>query len=113
MALNQQYTWKDFLAQHPDLKAKKIKRTSEEGQKAFEAAFKKHVKEFLKTRLGAQEKALKNLVIKRDKLVKQLSAAKAKPTRARILQTKVGTEDHAIYRTQKTIDLTKAQQKNF
>lgn len=47
MSLNQKYTWKDFLREHPEHKEKKTKRTSSEGKKAFEAAFKAYIKKYL------------------------------------------------------------------
>lgn len=112
MALNQKYTWADFLKEHPELKAKKIKRTSDEGKKAFEAAFKKHIKDYLKTRLVDQEKSLKSLTTKRDALVTKLKATK-KPAKAKCLQAKVGCRDNAMYRTTKAIERTKTAQKHF
>lgn len=113
MALNQHYTWKNFLTEHPEFKTKKIKRTSEEGKKAFEAAYKKYIKEYLKTRLGSQEKGVKALTAKRDTLVKTLSAAKKSPAKARALRVKVGTQEHALFRAQKTVERTKSLQKQF
>ncbi len=112
MALNQKYTWANFLKANPDLKAKKIKRTSDEGKKAFEAAFKKHIKEYLKNLVAHQEKAIKTIIAKRDALVKKQKVTK-KPAKARILQTKVGRRDAAIYSTQKAIERSKSAQKHF
>lgn len=112
MALNQQFTWAKFLKANPDLKAKKIKRTSEEGKKAFEAAYKKHIKEYLKERLVKQEKTLQLITTGRDSLVTKLKANK-KPAKAKILQAKVGNRDHAMFRTKNAIERTKSQQKNF
>ncbi len=64
MSLNKKYTWADFLKANPEHKTKKTKRTSKEGQKAFEAACKLHNKEYLKGRLEMidkeQERAKKN-----------------------------------------------------
>ena len=59
MSLNRKYTWADFLKEHPEYKTKKIKRTSKEGQKAFDAAYKQHIKEYLKDRLVRIEKEQK------------------------------------------------------
>ncbi len=59
MSLNQKYTWARFLKDHPEHKEKKTKRTSKEGQKAFDAAFKQHAKEYLKERLAKIEKEQK------------------------------------------------------
>ncbi len=112
MALNQKFTWADFLKANPDFKTKKIKRTSDEGKKAFEAAYKKHIKEYLKGRMDAQEKTLKSITTQRDALVAQQKATQ-KPAKVRILQTRIGNRDHAIYRTRKAIERSKSQQKNF
>lgn len=56
MALNDKYTWGDFLKAHPEVKKKKVKRTSPEGEKAFKAAFKIFAKEFLKQRVAKLKK---------------------------------------------------------
>lgn len=50
MSIAQKFTWGDFLKQNPALKEKKVKRTSSEGEKAYQAAFKKFAKEHLKSR---------------------------------------------------------------
>lgn len=59
MSLHQKYTWHDFLKEHPEKKG--VKRTSSEGQKAFDAAYKKFAKAYLKGRLeelaAAQKKS--------------------------------------------------------
>lgn len=60
MSLNKKYTWARFLKDHPEHKEKKTKRTSKEGQKAFDAAFKQHAKEYLKERLAKIEKEQKS-----------------------------------------------------
>jgi hypothetical protein len=112
MSLNQKYTWADFLKANPSAKTQKLKRTSDEGQKAFEAAYKKYIKDYLKDLMAHQEKALKDIIAKRDVLVKKLKATK-KPAKAKIVQAKVGKRDHAAYRTQKSIERTKSQQKHF
>lgn len=56
MSLNRKYTWADFLKEHPEYKEKKIKRTSKEGGKAFDAAFKQRMKDYLKDRLTKIDK---------------------------------------------------------
>ncbi|PIR16333.1 MAG: hypothetical protein COV46_08790 [Deltaproteobacteria bacterium CG11_big_fil_rev_8_21_14_0_20_49_13] len=56
MSLSKKYTWADFLKANPEHKAKKTKRTSKEGAKAFEAAYKQHVKEYLKARMAKIDK---------------------------------------------------------
>lgn len=50
MAIKDKFTWADFLKQNPEAKEKKLKRTSTEGQKAFEKAYKDFAKTYLKTR---------------------------------------------------------------
>jgi hypothetical protein len=73
MSMKQKYTWHDFLRDNPEHREKKTKRTSPEGKKAFEAAFKAYVKKYLD---GQQERYDRQL---------------AKATgRAKDLQTKVG-----------------------
>jgi uncharacterized protein YicC (UPF0701 family) len=112
MSLNQKYTWKDFLKANPNFKAKAVKRSSDEAQKAFDAAYKKHIKDYLKTRQTEQEKTLKKITGERDALVKKLKGSK-KPAKNRLLQTKVGNRDSAIGRAQKMIERTKSLQKHF
>lgn len=112
MSLNQKYTWADFLKANPDLKSKKIKRTSDEGRKAFEAAYKKYIKDYLKDLVAHQEKTLKAIIVQRDALVKKQKATQ-KLVKSRILQGKIGNRDAAAYRTQKSIERSKSHQKNF
>lgn len=56
MSLSKKYTWADFLKANPEYKTKKTKRTSKEGAKAFETAYKVHAKEYLKARLAKIDK---------------------------------------------------------
>ncbi len=66
MSLNHKFTWGDFLKQNPELKKKKIKRTSPEGEKAFQAAFKDFSKVFLKEREDRLKK-VKTVATKKPK----------------------------------------------
>lgn len=110
MSLNQKYTWADFLRDNPDMKG--TKRTSPEGKKAFEAAFKKQAKEYLKARAEKMAKGEKIATEKRDALVTRLKAAK-RPLTAKTLQARVGQKDRAIAGFQKQIERTKSLQKSL
>lgn len=78
MAIKDKFTWADFLKANPDAKEPKLKRTSPEGKKAFEKAYKEFAKIHLKTReekLTAEtDRAGKN----RTKLIGQLKNLKGK-----------------------------------
>ena len=108
MALNEKYTWADFLRRNPD--KKELKRTTPQGKKAFEAAFKAHIKEYLKSQLESlaanQTKATKA----RDELVVRLKAVKTTAAR-RKFQLRVGQKDHAMAAIAKQIERTKQLQK--
>lgn len=71
MSLKQKYTWADFKREQGD-KAKDMKRTSPEGQKAFEAAqkakIKAHVADRTKNAKKQQENAAKEMKTLRDSL---------------------------------------------
>ena len=115
MSLNQKYTWADFLREHPELKEKGIKRTSDEGKKAFDAASKKAIKEHLKGRdekikvlRKRSEEKLAALGKKRSELVK----AKKRP-KVREVQKKIGRQDAWLGRLEKQSERTKMLQKNF
>ena len=98
MSLNQKYTWGDFLKDNPEHKEKKTKRTSAEGKKAFEAAYKKFVKEYLAQR----QEQLKKMQDKAAQHSKELTAKvqgyqKTKDfARAAFYQRKVGKKDAAM-----------------
>lgn len=98
MSLNQKYTWNDFLRDNPTFKKDGIKRTSKEGKKAFDAAFKEKAKEYLKgysQRLeGQKEKALKRHAELSNK-VKTLQAQK-NWVKASFYQKRVGKQNAAI-----------------
>lgn len=86
MSLNQKYTWGDFLKAHPEYKQKKIKRTSKEGQKAFDAAYKQHVKEYLKDRLAKVDECLKKRKGANDGVTAKLERSR---DRAKMLQKNI------------------------
>lgn len=109
MALNEKYTWADFLKENP---GKKLKRTSPEGKKAFEAAFNAKIKAYLKTRTTKIEKAQQKATAKRDTLVVALKATK-KPFKAKRVQARVGQKDHAIAMLAQQLTRTKEVAKRF
>lgn len=115
MSLKQQYTWLDFLKEYPENKEKKTKRTSSEGKKAFEAAFKAHAKKFLETQVTSFEKVVGRVAGKREALVKRLKDSRKAGRRAnmKIAITKIGKADHAIAALKKQIEDTKAKQKKI
>jgi len=98
MSLNQKYTWHDFLRENPEHKEKGTKRTSNEGKKAFESAFKAHCKKFLED----QQKRYDTHGVKATERAKVLSAKvtelrKAKKfAKAKIAQKKAGRGDAAV-----------------
>jgi len=103
MSLNKKYTWADFLKEHPEHKEKKIKRTSKEGQKAFEAAFKQHSKNFLKDRLSKIENEKKRASEKRKSLNKNLKNFGAK----------IGSADAYLNKLEKDTERVKDAQKHI
>ncbi len=68
MALNQKYTWHDFLKEHPEMREKKIKRNSNEAKKAFDSAFKKHIAGYLNTRIEKMDRLIARSTEKRNTL---------------------------------------------
>lgn len=115
MSLNQKYTWNDFLKEHPDLKQKKIKRTSSEGKKAFNTAFKAKIKEHLSKRAETIEKLTKKATEKRNAIAAKVKEfRKAKDTlNADTYQVKAGRQDSWISRLDKQNSRIKTLQKNF
>jgi len=97
MSLNQKYTWKDFLGENPEFKKKGVKRTSSEGKKAFESAYKAKIKEVLKGRLAWLEKEKARVTKKRDALTTEMKASKNIPLRKK-LQKKIGRMDSYLSR---------------
>jgi hypothetical protein len=112
MSLNQKYTWSDFLKEHPEFREKKIKRTSPEGKKAFEAAFKAKMKVFLKERLALIEKESKRVEKKKAELLNKAKASK-KPCIRRRIQEKIGALDSYMARLARQESRTKTLQKGF
>lgn len=112
MSLNQKYTWNDFLKENPEFKEKDIKRTSSEGKKAFEAAFKSKVKDILKDRISWIEKEVARTGDKKVALVENMKAAKKIPAKRKI-QLSVGAKDKYIRRLEKMTERTKQLQKNI
>lgn len=112
MSLNQKYTWNDFLNEHPELKQKKVKRTSAEGKKAFEAAYKARIKDLLRDRLGWIEKEEARVNKKKDALVGEIKAVK-KILIKRKLQSNIGAKDKYLHRLEKLAIKTKQVQKSI
>jgi hypothetical protein len=115
MSVNQKYTWHDFLKEHPEHKEKSTKRTSPEGKKAFESAYKSHIKKYLSERIEKVEKSLKKASAERKDL-----QAKAKEqrkagnlVRAKALDKKIGTIDAAMGRSTRTKGRMETSQKEF
>jgi hypothetical protein len=112
MSLNQKYTWNDFLKENPELKEKQVKRTSPEGKKAFEAAYKAKVKDVLKERLVWIDKEVKRAGSKKSALVTDIKAKKTGVTK-RVVQDKIGKAEKYLHRLEKMTKKTKQVQKNF
>lgn len=110
--MNQKFTWKDFLESNPEFKAKGIKRTSAEGKKAFEAAFKARLKDILKERLVFIEKEESRATSERLALTDLIKATK-KPSQRKIIQEKIGRKDRYLSRLSKMAERTKMLQKSL
>ncbi|MFH1875028.1 MAG: hypothetical protein ABH859_07610 [Pseudomonadota bacterium] len=115
MSLNQKYTWNDFLKENPEFKEKKVKRTSKEGAKAFESAFKAKAKEFLKERTTKIDVQKKKATAKRDELAKKVQDLQKKKDfgKAKIYQTRVGRQDAWLKRLDAQTERTKTVQKSI
>lgn len=115
MSLNQQYTWKDFLKEHPEHKEKGLKRTSSEGKKAFESAFKAHAKKHLEGRVAHYEKSIETAKKLRTELVSKVKIANEaeKKIRVKQLNSQIGRVDAAVARHGRQIESAKASQKNL
>lgn len=113
MALNQKYTWANFLRDNPEHKEKKTKRTSSDGKKAFEAAYKKFIKEYLAERQQKLNTKKEMTTGRRDELIAKVKAfQKAKNTsKAKFYQVKVGKQDAALANIAKQVERTKMLQK--
>lgn len=115
MSLNQKYTWHDFLREHPEMKEKGVKRTSAEGKKAFEKAYKERIKQYLSERGERIDVDLARKAKRREEQNAKLKAAvqTKKKTRVKLAQRTLGRTDAAIARTQKMAERHKAVQKGF
>lgn len=115
MSMNQKYTWHDFLRENPEHKEKKTKRTSSEGKKAFEAAFKAYLKKYFD---GQQERYDKHMAKATDRAknlqgkVSELSKAK-KFSKARVAQRKAGRATAAISQIAKQKTRAQAARKSL
>lgn len=115
MALQDKYTWKDFLAKHPDLKKKGIKRTSAEGKKAFETASKAYLKDYLKDREVRAKKFIEKIVQAKKEIVAKLQKVDGKKwhLKAKALNEKIGRHDAVLARFEKLIVRTQEVVKNI
>lgn len=98
MSLNQKYTWKDFLKDNPVMQEKGIKRTSSEGEKAFKAAFKTKVKEYLSNKDQFIDKVIEKANGKRKAIIEKVKTIQKNKEwpKAKFYQTKIGKQDAAI-----------------
>lgn len=112
MSLNQKYTWADFIKENPEFKEKGLKRTSSEGKKAFEAAYKAKVKDVLKDRLLFIDKEKNRTEKKRNLLTSAIKETKNKVLRKKI-QRKIGSADKYFHNLEKMTTKTKEVQKAF
>lgn len=112
MSLNKKYTWADFLKEHPEYKEKKIKRTSKEGQKAFDAAFKQKSKDYLKDRLASIDKEQERVEKRRKELSKVIKEAKA-ANQKRSFQSRIGVVESNIAHFEKERERAKSLQKSL
>ena len=98
MSLNQKYTWHDFLREHPEHKEKGTRRTSPEGKKAFESAFKAKAKEYLDEFQKRLDRGLVKATARsqeRNRRAGELKKA-GRFDRAKIAQRKAGRADAAV-----------------
>lgn len=113
MSLNQKYTWHDLLKENPALKEKNVKRTSPEGKKAFESAYKDFIKKYLAERSEKIEKLVEKAKGQRTILVaktKELRKAK-RLSRVKDVDRRIGRLDAAIARHTRAKDRAKEKQK--
>ena len=115
MSLNQKYTWQDFLKEYPEHKEKDTKRTSSDGKKAFETAYKANAKKYLAERMEIIDREIARATGRRKELVtksKELRKAK-KLIRVKKVDERIGKVDAAITRHQSLKERTKVRQKTF
>jgi hypothetical protein len=115
MSLEQKYTWYDFLKEHPELREKKIKRTSADGKKAFAAASKAFAKKYLAERAERLTRDIARATKLRDEYVVKLRELRKgkKHVKAKLVQERVGRADHAIAQIGKLQEKTKERQKTL
>ena len=116
MALNQKYRWRDFLREHPEHKEKKTKRTSAEGKKAFEVAYKAAIKKYLTAEVpkrleaalakGEKRRAVRNVKVSELRKAKKFS-------KAVVAQRKLGRADRALVQLKKQKERAASVAKNF
>lgn len=113
--MNQKYTWHDFLRENPEHREKKTKRTSSEGKKAFEVAYKANLKKFLED----QQKRYDRQAGKATERAKALSAKvselrKAKKSaKATVAQRKAGRADAAVAQIARQKSRAQAKRKSL
>jgi len=115
MSLNQRYTWHDFLKEYPEHKEKGTKRTSPEGKKAFETAYKTHIKKYLSKRMERVEKLVVRASERRKANVEKTKAFRkaGQLGRMKVADKRIGKADAAIARHQKLSERNKQLQKTF
>ncbi len=103
------------MKEHPEHKEKATKRTSSEGKKAFESAYKDHVKKHLQDRLAKTDKLIEKATAYRTELTaKSKGYRKAERKLAfKNVDTEIGRGDAGIARHEKMKQKTKEVQKNF
>jgi len=115
MSLNKKYTWHDFLKEFPEHKEKALKRTSAEGKKAFEAAYKKHIKGYLTKRAEIIEGDAKRAKTKLDDLVTKVKEQGKAGFKKRVKKThdRIAKANAHLGRLAKEKNRNKTVQKNF
>ena len=115
MSLNQKYTWADFLKGHPEHKEKKTKRTSSEGKKAFETAYKKFIKNYLEERQTQLKRMDAKAIAQRDEFIKKVQSYQKKKdfAKAAFYQKKIGLKDASIAELKRQAEYTKTVAKKF
>lgn len=105
MSLAHQYTWAQFLKEHPEAKKKKIKRTSPEGEKAFKAAFEKFAKSYLKERQEKIKKEKERVIKNKKELVDKLKAVDGNKwhLKAKKLNLEIGRYDSYLAKLEKAL----------
>ena len=115
MSLNNKYTWHDFLKEHPEHREKNTKRTSSEGKKAFESAYKVHLKKYLDNAIKKAERLIERSGKDRSDLEAKLKIVRAGKNKIKIkrLIAQIGRKNAAIARHSDMIGRIKGKQKNL